>query len=318
MPLRSTSLALRESSASHQNIMIAEEDRLRKPRLLRPSMEATPRAQRASSSLSSAAAQGNTDTPKSAARITPARPLSAVKVPIFQTPQKPLFQRYLLQEVETRPHLTVVLDLDETLVSNRRADLSYAILRPYVLHVLHALRHMKNLEIVLWTASTRETGAPVVDQLQEGGIIFDDVIYRNDMWFTEPVHTKDLRLLGRDTDRVVVFDNAPNCCKLNPHNAVLVEDFMGSRHENDAALVNVYYIVEYLLKHAGEGLSVKESMKLLVEEGHLCRTVEYTLPEAWQRANLRDIPPLRIPPHGKFVRAHTLPPNAQTMKHWTF
>ena len=152
MPLRSASLALRESSANAQNIITLDEDRLRKPRLLRPSK--LPRAQRASTSLSGAL--GNTDTPKSAARVTPVRPLSAVKVPAFQTPQKPLFQRYLLQEVETRPHLTVVLDLDETLVSNRRADLSYAILRPYVLHVLHALRHMKNLEIVLDRVHSRD------------------------------------------------------------------------------------------------------------------------------------------------------------------
>eukprot|EP00331_Platyophrya_macrostoma_P009834 CAMPEP_0176419878 /NCGR_PEP_ID=MMETSP0127-20121128/8298_1 /TAXON_ID=938130 /ORGANISM="Platyophrya macrostoma, Strain WH" /LENGTH=386 /DNA_ID=CAMNT_0017800417 /DNA_START=396 /DNA_END=1556 /DNA_ORIENTATION=+ len=244
------------------------------------------------------------------------------------TPQKSLFsspvatqpQRFLLRDIEphqSKPLLTVVFDLDETLVSNRRADLAQAILRPYALHVLNALRHMANLEVVMWTASTRETGAPVVEQLSMGGLVFDDVVFRSDAWFTEPIHTKDLRLLGRDLDRVVIFDNAPSCCKLNAHNSVIVEDFHGLRTENDAALVNCYYIIESLLKQAGEGTPVREGLQRLLSEGHLCRPVVYQLPDTWSKVNLRDVPPIRIPPHGKYVRAHTLPPNAQTMKHWT-
>lgn len=285
---------------------------------LRTSVEVTPKANRPATPIGAGAAQY--DTPQSAARAA-LTPRSAVKIPTFITPQKPLFQQYLLKEIEPgqpKPTLTVVLDLDETLVSNRRADLTHAILRPYALHVLNALRHMQGLEIVLWTASTRETGAPVVEQLHEGGLVFDDVIFRNDLWFTEPVHTKDLRLLGRDMDRVVVFDNAPNCCKLNPQNAVLVEDFLGARVENDAALVNCYYIIESLLKQASGGVPVREGLSRLIDEGHLCRAVFFQLPEAWSKTNLRDVVPLRIPPHGKYVKAHTMPPNLQTMKHWTF
>lgn len=236
---------------------------------------------------------------------------------------RPLFRdRFLLMELgphEPAPLLTLVLDLDETLVSNRSAHLSRAVLRPYCLHVLHALRHMQGLEIVLWTASTKETASPVVDQLQALGPIFDDIIFRSDLWFTEGIHTKDLRQLGRDVDHVLIVDNAANCCKLNPRNALLIEDFHGFRHEEDAALVNVYYIVEALLKLSKEKRTpVREGLAQLAEEGNLCHSIVLPLPEVWKSYPLSEIAPLKIPPHGAFFRANTPPPSRSIMKYWKY
>ena len=240
----------------------------------------------------------------------------------LQAEIKSVLQLHLLRDIESsveKPHLTIILGLEKTLVVHLDDDeRPTATLRPYVLHFLYAIRQIKNIEIVLWTASTKETGAPVVEQLHCTGVIFDDVIFRSDLWFTEPIHTKDLRLLGRDMDRVVVFDNAPNCCKLNSHNAVLVEDFLGNRCESDATLVNAYYVVEALSKGCAQGRGVKETLGRLEGEGHLCRAVHYALPEAWNNVNLRDMAPLKIPPHGKYLRVLSTPPSASTMQHWTY
>eukprot|EP00742_Colponemidia_sp_Colp-10_P017788 GILJ01020496.1.p1 GENE.GILJ01020496.1~~GILJ01020496.1.p1 ORF type:complete len:294 (-),score=49.90 GILJ01020496.1:471-1352(-) len=241
-------------------------------------------------------------------------------VPLAKTPAH-ILQTYLLPSLETldrRIELTVIFDLDETLVSNRRMDLPSAILRPYALHMLNAMRQIAGLEIVLWTASTKETAAPVVHQLHERGIVFDELIFRNDAWFTEPVHTKDLRLLGRDMNRVVVFDNAANCVKLNTGNAVLVEDFMGStdpQGRHDGSLVNLYYIVDILVNNCVLGNSVQETLATLAVEGQLCRNIYYQLPEAWAGANLRETAPLMVPPHGKYVRAGFI--SAAPLEHWT-
>ncbi|ORC84600.1 uncharacterized protein TM35_000431680 [Trypanosoma theileri] len=238
----------------------------------------------------------------------------------FGTLAKPLFQNYLLPQFEaheTCPTLTVVFDLDETLVCNRDMNLSAAILRPYCLHVLNALRHMKGLEVVLWTASTKETASPVVEQLSGSGPVFDEVIYRSDLWFTEPLHTKDLRLLGRDMDRLLIIDNAANCCKLNPQNALLAEDFHGLRREDDATLVNVYYIIERVLKRCQEGIAVKDAIRKLSTEGFLCSSIILELPEAWKKLPLREIAPLKVPPHGRFTRAHREPLGDPVMKYWT-
>jgi TFIIF-interacting CTD phosphatase-like protein len=221
-------------------------------------------------------------------------------------PRKSLFDStpYLLRPLGDHEEvlLTVVLDLDETLVSNRQLDLPAAILRPYVLDALNALRKLPGVEVVLWTASTEETAAPVVRQLSARGTVFDDVIFRNDAWFTEPYHTKDLRLLGRQMDRVIVFDNAPNCCKMNPHNSVLVEDFTGYFNAADNTLINLFRIVEVVVRNISESMSVQDSLASLADEEAICRRVTFDLPEAWRRVNIAELHPLQVPPHGTFFK----------------
>ena len=129
------------------------------------------------------------------------------------------------QAMEHHGKLTVVFDLDETLVSNRRPGSAPAIARHYLKHMCRLLEGL--VEVVLWTASTEETGRPVVRQIDPTGTFFHHVVFRNNKWFTDGVHTKDLTLLGRDMDRVLIVENTPNCCKLNPQNAIMVEDFVG-------------------------------------------------------------------------------------------
>lgn len=227
----------------------------------------------------------------------------------FATPQKNLFDApatpYLLRAIpdgEAAPTLTVVLDLDETLVSNRRLDLTAAILRPYALDALAALRRLPNIEIVMWTASTEETASPVVRQLSARGKVFDDIIFRDERWFTEPYHSKDLRVLGRSMDRVVFFDNAPNCCKVNKANSILVEDFTGFCYPGDNTLVNLYRICEQLMGDIENGGSVAESLLHLAEQREICTRVHYPLPEAWRVVDLANYSPLAVPPHGEFFK----------------
>ncbi|KAK7195764.1 NLI interacting factor-like phosphatase [Novymonas esmeraldas] len=233
---------------------------------------------------------------------------------------KPLFPRTLLTEgPDDGRLLTLVLDLDETLVFNRDARQSAAVLRPYCLHVLNALRHMTELEIVLWTASTKETASHVVKQLHQTGIIFDDIVFRNNMWFTQPIHTKDLRLLGRNMDRVLIVDNSVGCCKLHPRNSLLVEDFHGVRRRSDAALVNVYYVVDALLSMMRKGATpVSEGLRSLAARGQLCHSVNYDLPEMFRCVPLAEVPELKRPPLGRFARANTAPPCASIMEHWVY
>ena len=222
------------------------------------------------------------------------------------------------------PLITVVFDLDETLVYNRRMDLDHALLRPYALHMLNALRQLPGLEIVLWTASTRDTAAPVVDQLSSRGAVFDHLIFRDERWFTDPTaHTKDLRLLGRDMSRVVIVDNQPNCCKLNPGNSVLVEDYLGATDESakeDASLVNLYYMVDFMLQNMqSRGMGVQQTLEGLAleqdERGRLCRFVCYNLPAGWTPYHVRTVRPLSVPAHGTFVRASTTTP--APLESWT-
>eukprot|EP01059_Diplonema_ambulator_P032547 TRINITY_DN642_c0_g2_i1.p1 TRINITY_DN642_c0_g2~~TRINITY_DN642_c0_g2_i1.p1 ORF type:complete len:318 (+),score=84.09 TRINITY_DN642_c0_g2_i1:70-1023(+) len=163
---------------------------------------------------------------------------------------------YLLppQDPSHYGRLTVVFDLDETLVSNRRPGQAPAIARNYLIHMFQLIKGL--VEVVLWTASTEDTGRPVVQQIDPKGEFFHHVIYRNQKWFTDGSHTKDLKLLGRDMDRVLIVENTPNCCKFNPQNAIMVEDFVGDFRSPDRTLLCVATVVRGLAESLKEGGTV--------------------------------------------------------------
>lgn len=233
----------------------------------------------------------------------------AAPVPSQTKPQKSLYaSRYLLPRVPAdtaAPLLTVALDLDETLVSNRDPSLPAAILRPYVLQALAAVRSIPRVEIVLWTASTEATAAPVVEQLGEAGFRFDAVITRSPLWFTDPVHAKDLRLLGRPMDRVVLFDNAPQCCKLNRANCVLVSDFFGQGGPEDCTLFNMVATIGHLVRDIVDGYAVPESLHGCALLGRQLGMVRYPLPKGFSPEDAASMPPLRVPVHGDFYKIHS-------------
>jgi hypothetical protein len=75
-------------------------------------------------------------------------------------------------------------------------------------------------------------------RLDPDGSIFTDLIFRDKRWFKETGYTKDLRLLGRDMDRVVILENSPMSVALNRQNSILVKDFLGhSPHDTDLKAV---------------------------------------------------------------------------------
>lgn len=209
---------------------------------------------------------------------------------------------FLLPPRKSGVKLTVVFDLDETLVSNRHTPALIA--RPYCHAVLHGMSQKEDVEVVLWTASTKDVALKVVAELQEMGstCCFHHIIGRDKQWFSEPTHTKDLRLLGRPMDRVLIVENSVNCCKLNPHNAILVDDFHG-KQDDDAALVNVYYMIEAVLQLIYDGYSVGTSLRTLAKEKLLCNWLHLELPDVWKRACLLNIERHKLPPFGKFIKS---------------
>jgi hypothetical protein len=139
-----------------------------------------------------------------------------------------------------KSYVTIVFDLDETLVNNRRPG--RAIIRPGALDLLRHLRSISNdtvyVEIILWTASMECVAKPVVARLDPSGLIFDHLIYRDKRWYKETGYTKDLRRLGRDMRRTMIVENSPLSVELNRKNSILVRDFtgLGPGASNDSQL----------------------------------------------------------------------------------
>lgn len=117
--------------------------------------------------------------------------------------------------------LVVVLDLDETLVYSRGFTLYE---RPGVVQLLKTLKG--RCELIVWTAGAREYALDVIKVIDTVCAV-QHCIYRHPMWWSGDAGcAKDLRLLGRPMDRVVLVDNTPSVFSATPRNSLLVPDFV--------------------------------------------------------------------------------------------
>eukprot|EP00754_Rhynchopus_humris_P006953 Rhum_TRINITY_DN13283_c0_g1::Rhum_TRINITY_DN13283_c0_g1_i2::g.58704::m.58704/K15731/CTDSP; carboxy-terminal domain RNA polymerase II polypeptide A small phosphatase len=211
------------------------------------------------------------------------------------------------QAAEHRGKMTVVFDLDETLVSNRRPGASPAIQRHYLKHMCRLLEGL--VEVVLWTASTEETGRPVVEQIDPKGTFFHHVVFRSAKWFSSATHTKDLTLLGRDMERVIIIENTPNCCKLNPQNALMVEDFTGDLSQVDLTLLGVATVVRRAAEALRQGTPVATFLQHYVTTPNsTLDAYDLGMPAAFAHLTaeqkgvlLNSLDPLHRPPLGRYL-----------------
>jgi RNA polymerase II subunit A small phosphatase-like protein len=117
---------------------------------------------------------------------------------------------------------TVILDLDETLIYAREGPL-YA--RPHLEELLEYSG--KNCETVVWTAGVRAYAQAVIRNIDPTGVI-DHCIYRHEKWFTgQAGYAKDLSLVGRDLNYVLILENTPDCVRGHEENGILVSDYEG-------------------------------------------------------------------------------------------
>lgn len=165
--------------------------------------------------------------------------------------------------------LTIVLDLDETLVRSCEEEdvplhMEFAasvglldrievicvdpqtgarekivsFLRPGLQQFLESVACFA--EVVLFTAGDPEYAAPLVAQLDPEGKYFSYCLFREATVATpQHMHVKDLLRLGRDMGRTVLVDNNPCSFLFQPENGILCEGFYGDpsdRHLHEATL----------------------------------------------------------------------------------
>lgn len=165
---------------------------------------------------------------------------------------------------EARKTMTVVLDLDETIVWARS---SCIVVRPFLTELLCSCqRH--GCEVILWTAGVPAYVNRIIHAvnrtLQDAHHPFhwySYVIPRSPLWFVEDrVSVKDVRLLQRNLDRVLVIENSPASVQLQPDNVLLVEDFYGQSGD-DQSLVFVGQVVARAAVAVANGRSVADALK---------------------------------------------------------
>eukprot|EP01012_Entosiphon_sulcatum_P027704 TRINITY_DN33414_c0_g1_i1.p1 TRINITY_DN33414_c0_g1~~TRINITY_DN33414_c0_g1_i1.p1 ORF type:complete len:260 (-),score=31.45 TRINITY_DN33414_c0_g1_i1:58-813(-) len=148
--------------------------------------------------------------------------------------------------------ITVVLDLDETLIYAREGPL-YA--RPHLEELLAFLG--AHCETVVWTAGVRAYAQAVIRNIDPTGVI-DHCIYRHEKWFTgQAGYAKDLQLVGRDLNHVIIIENTPDCIRGHEENGILVSDYEGGESA-DNTLPAITKLLEDLVT---AGVTVPEYLR---------------------------------------------------------
>ncbi|KAJ7982456.1 CTD small phosphatase-like protein 2 [Quillaja saponaria] len=160
----------------------------------------------------------------------------------------------------TRKQITLVLDLDETLVHSTLepsdiADFTvqvffdmkeqtvYVRKRPFLQIFLERIAEM--FEIFVFTASQSIYAEQLLDVLDPDGKLFSRRMYRESCIFLDGGYTKDLTVLGIDLAKVVIIDNSPQVFRLQVDNGIPIKSWFDD--PCDRALISLLPFLETLV-----------------------------------------------------------------------
>lgn len=146
--------------------------------------------------------------------------------------------------------LTIVLDLDETLIRftmNNNNDKGTLQMRPGLVEFLLGLQ-AKQYELILFTASTQDYAEPIIDVIENEGVKFHYKLFRQHTIMIDNDYIKDLSMLGRDLKRVVLVDNSEKAFMLQKKNGILIKGYYGDDEEDDLRLDNLLCILNDILE----------------------------------------------------------------------
>ena len=132
---------------------------------------------------------------------------------------------------KTQKKFTLVLDLDETLISFKIIDNIKNInkgilrLRPGIYEFL--LNIKINYELIIFTSATKEYADPLIDAIEKKMKFFDFRLYRQHTIICEDEFVKDIGRLGRPMNKLIIVDNLPQNFKLQKENGIMIKPFWG-------------------------------------------------------------------------------------------
>lgn len=141
----------------------------------------------------------------------------------------------------------LILDLDETLVHSsfryiRRADFVIPVQIDSQFHNVYVVKRpgvdefMKRVgelyEVVVFTASVSKYGDPLLDQLDIHNVVHHR-LFRESCYNHHGNLVKNLDILGRPLQDVIIIDNSPTSYIFHPQHAVPVSSWFSDAHDNE-------------------------------------------------------------------------------------
>jgi len=133
-----------------------------------------------------------------------------------------------LDPVKASQTLTLVMDLDETLVHYREED-NTILVRPGTDHFLKVLS--KYYEIIVFTAALQDYADCAIDYIDPDKAI-KYRLYRQHTTLNDNGFVKDLSKLGRDLKRVIIVDNIKDNFQLQEENGIWIKSWDDDLEDN--------------------------------------------------------------------------------------
>ncbi|OMO93911.1 NLI interacting factor [Corchorus capsularis] len=163
------------------------------------------------------------------------------------------------KEAWKRKPITLVLDLDETLVHSTLeycddADFTFTVFfnmkehtvyvkqRPHLHTFLEKVAEM--FEVVIFTASQSIYAEQLLDILDPDRKFITRRVYRESCIFSDGSYTKDLTVLGVDLAKVAIVDNSPQVFRLQVNNGIPIKSWFDD--PSDCALISLLPFLETL------------------------------------------------------------------------
>ncbi|KAL2337333.1 hypothetical protein Fmac_011779 [Flemingia macrophylla] len=166
------------------------------------------------------------------------------------------------KETVKKKNITLVLDLDETLVHScmkpcNDVDFTYEIYkkktkknitvyvrkRPFLQEFLEKVSDM--FEIIIFTAGTKVYAEKLLDVLDPHNKFFYRRLYRESCTLKDHRLCKDLTVLGVDLAKVFIIDNTPEVVRFQVNNGIPIKSWFGDR--TDSALISLLPFLEKLV-----------------------------------------------------------------------